>query len=239
MNKIATLLDNRKNTRCFSDKPVSTEIINDLLAVINRIPAKEQQMPTEVFVLGNNAQDMKQELYVNTECEVDVFNPQLLAPVVFCFCRKENVVDANGVTDPSVPPAALNELHRYYAGMASMAVGLAALDAGLNIGFCQSQGLDGWTGTQDEARGGAITVNGELRKVSLSLGVGYPATETDHMSRARVTGKQSDNMSAESLVRRGLEETRPRPELNSYVSIFGQDDVSLPDTWLNLPLESV
>ena len=59
------------------------------------------------------------------------------------------------------------------------------------------------------------------------------------MSRARVTGKQSDNMRAESLVRRGLEETRPRPELNSYVSIFGQDDVPLPDTWLNLPLESV
>lgn len=236
MSNITELLDSRKNTRCFSNKPVSREIIKDLLEVINRIPVKENQIPTEITILGNGARDIKKELYINTECAPNVFNPQVLAPVVFCFTRKSKVVDDNGVTDPSVQGPYLNELHRYYTGMASMAIGLAALEHGLSIGFCQSAGLDSWTG-KDKERGGCITVNGKYKKIDLSLGIGYPAVADNHASRARVTNQDASQMSIESLKERAMHETRPRLQLKKYVRLYGEDDINLPETWLNLPLK--
>jgi hypothetical protein len=227
---IVDLLDKRINTRCFSDKSIPDSVIKELLEVLNRIPAKENQMPTEVYVLGQDALDEKNELYVNTECSPNVFNPQVLAPLVFCFVEKEKMVDGNGITDVKIPKVWQTEIHRYYTGMALMALSLSALEQGLSVGICQSQGLCHiWPDWKE--RGGAFTYNNEYKKVSLSLGIGYPEYESTS-SRARMPNKIAKNLKPDAVRRASLGETSRRPKLKNYVKIIGQD-ITLPKTWQN------
>ena len=224
---ISSILQDRVNTRCFSDKEIPTEIIQELLEVLNRIPVKENQVPTNVYVLGKNATAEKEEFYINTECAPKVFNPQVLAPLTFCFSRKSEMLDGNGTTDLTVPEGQIHMLHRMYCGMASMAIALSAIDQGLQVGFCQSGGIMPWK----HERGGSFQHNGEKVQVELSLGVGYaPDDFTHNQSRIRHPYEKIKDKPQDWLERQQAIETNPRPQLADYVYVIGQD-INLPETW--------
>lgn len=233
---ISDILDKRVNTRCFSNEPIPAEYIKEMLEVLNRIPVKSNEVPTEIIILGEKATRIKEEFYKNTECEVNVYNPQVLAPLVFCFCLKSDMQNGDGQRDPSISDAYVVELHRMHAGMASMAIAISALDSGLGVGFCQSAGRDDWPDIKE--RGGTLTLpDGTKKHVTLSLGVGYPLhKEEPKLSRVRMRPEEAQQRSRKFVKLSANNETNKRPELNSYIRILGQKNIWLPDTWQNTPL---
>ena len=222
MNFIVELLENRKTTRSFSKKPVEIFKKKILLDALNRVPSKQNRLPAHVTILDENQIEAKNILYKNSGCWPDntnIYNPQLLAPLVFLLSyrdtvsniiqqhEKEKIMSCS--TDLVLDSEAYITNSCIFFGIASTTILLTAESLNLQTAYC-------------------ICVSSEeiysllnIRPV-IALCVGYAREDVDDI-RNRETPDGKDEKLAES---------ETRPNISEWVDYIDNNNL-LPETWQN------
>jgi hypothetical protein len=126
------LLANRKQTFSFLDDKPEQKLINDMINEMHlHLPVKQKKILFNLLVLDNTIDlDKKYNIYSSSRVSNEKnarYNPQLLAPYLFLFFVKEDLITST--------------YHRYEAliqiGMASMFLSYSATNKNLSIGYCQ------------------------------------------------------------------------------------------------------
>jgi hypothetical protein len=127
-----TLIAARKQTLNFNPfEPVDWDNIQKLMDSLHRyLPSKQNQCPYKIDVLGWSNPDLRLAIFSKTippddqgnENNPQEWNPQTLAPILFCISSVNNVSDGRSA--------------RTEIGMVGLFITYAALDLGYHIGFC-------------------------------------------------------------------------------------------------------
>lgn len=222
MNTIVNLLENRKTVRSFSKKPIEIEKKKILLDALNRVPSKQNRLPAQVTLLDENQIEAKNILYKNSGCWPDnpnIYNPQLLAPLVFLLSYRDtvsNIIQENEKdqimscsTDLVLNSEAYVTNSCIFFGITSYTILLTAESLNLQTAYC-------------------ICVSSEeiysllnIRPV-IAMCVGYAREDVDDVrNRETPDGKDKE-----------LAESETRPNISEWVNYIDNNDL-LPVTWQN------
>jgi hypothetical protein len=188
-NLITDVLTNRVTCRSFSQQPIELDKVRVILSALERSPSKQNRMPIEITVLGPNAIAEKESIYLESHCGPDfphLYNPQLLAPLVFLFSKRDSQKLYPG--DDTVSRD-LNPNNYAYVKNCNIQIGicttiicLAAESLGLQTGYCFSV---------DQGNTGPMMLG--TKNIEFGFGVGYAR---DDVSDIRYRTKPLEDSSA-------------------------------------------
>jgi len=168
-NDIVDWLNARVTCRSFTEQPVEEEKLRIILSALEKSPSKQNRMPVEITVLGPNAIAEKESIYLESHCGPDfpeLFNPQLLAPLVFLFSRREMDLypgDDDVSRDLNPENRAYDKNVYLQMGICSTILCLTAESLGLKSGYCFST---------DQGQTGPLMLG--TRRIEFGFGIGYP-----------------------------------------------------------------
>ena len=207
-NLITDILDNRVTCRSFSQVPVELEKIRIILHALEKTPSKQNRMPIEITVLGPNAVAEKESIYLESHCGPDfpnLYNPQLLAPLVFLFSKRDmQLYPGDDTISRDLNP------HNYayikncnlQIGICTTIICLAAESVGLQTGYCFST---------DQGNTGPDMLG--TKNIEFGFGVGYARNDVSD-----IRFRTKPNESADTAV---CTVSEPNVQFNNWVNFIG------------------
>tara|TARA_A100001015_G_scaffold234710_1_gene266290 strand:- start:125 stop:1102 length:978 start_codon:yes stop_codon:yes gene_type:complete len=197
------LILDRKNTRSFSTNPVEYDKIQRVKQALIASPSKNNGYVVDVKILGPNATAYKEALYRTSECLPDMpglFNPQILAPVVFLFMTRENLSRLQ--RDDRLARKVYRQSYTQ-AGLSAMSLCLAAEAEGLDTGFI---------GALDRMQSEPL-IDDWIDYILFGVGVGYARTDVPDK---RYRTKPQDDASTARPCRGGS-----KPDYRTWIEEVG------------------
>ena len=167
-----TLIENRYTNFAWQDREIPQDLIDDvLLEVYNHVPTKNLKFPYVVTVYKNNNAELRKEIAtichrnLDKPIETDPGNPQVLAPTLFAFSRRDHK-DLETLHQKTYARTEKGlELYGHVEiGVIATFLMLALTNRGIQTGFCQNIG-------QDAIR--ASEIFGTKHPVKLLVAAGY------------------------------------------------------------------
>lgn len=199
-SQVLDILKNRQTCRSFSSTPVESDKIQILKEALEYSPSKQNTYPCQVRILGPNAVEEKEQLYTTTHCAPqfpNMYNPQILAPVVFLFLADENL---SQIWDKKQ----YKRMYKYaylQSGLSAMALVAVAEEIGLDTGFVAA--LDA-----------SIPLQGIDYEERVLFGVGVGYHRDDVPERHRCRPDQSANSAHKT-------DAETKPNFGSWVTEVG------------------
>tara|TARA_Y200000002_G_C22684969_1_gene665587 strand:- start:3976 stop:4632 length:657 start_codon:yes stop_codon:yes gene_type:complete len=145
-----TLIENRYTNYAWQDREIPQDIIKDvLLEVYNHVPTKNLKFPYVITTFRNNNPELRKEIATichrnaDLPIEKDKGNPQVLAPTLFAFSRRDykDLETAFQKTYTWTEPS-LELYGSVEIGVVATFLMLALTNRGIQTGFCQNIGQD-------------------------------------------------------------------------------------------------
>jgi hypothetical protein len=207
-NLITDILDNRITCRSFSQKPIEFEKIRVILSALEKTPSKQNRMPMEITVLGPNAIAEKESIYLESHCGPDfpnLYNPQLLAPLVFLFSKRNKTLypgDDTVSRDLNPNNYAYIKNCNLQIGICTTIICLAAESVGLQTGYCFSV---------DQGNTGPMMLG--TKNIEFGFGVGYARDDVSDI-RFRTRPDESADTAVQTV-------SETRVYFNDWVNFIG------------------
>lgn len=124
------ILESKKQTTSWSDRPVDKEMIDGILYEIHQhCNSKQNRVPFEMIVMDWSHPEYRNILFEHAQdANNDHYNTQALAPYVFVFFLK----DRPGLSHHEVVMTGSLEI-----GLTAQMAALSAVSKGLSVGFCK------------------------------------------------------------------------------------------------------
>ena len=178
MNNWQEMIQNRHTTFAWSDKEVTKQQIQEILDDhFNYVPSKQSMLPYTIKVLDWSDPELRNQIFAWTHrnsdhnVELDLGNPQVLAPWLLAFCPRHPVEDVEyEVYEGKSKRTFFEKMSHMEIGIASSFIVWSAESRGLSTGYC---GCLNELGTKPLLDNKLSLGEDDPEGVAVLLGIGY------------------------------------------------------------------